>query len=152
MRRRRHRLGARGAAAVELAVAFPVVLVLLGNVVDYGVMVRRHAQLVAGVANAGAYAGKAGAAVAPDTLRAIVTASSGLSGATATASAAACYCPSGTPLALGAAVACTVTCGDGGLAAKYLTVTGSYAYSPLFPHVIGPAARTLSHSAKVMVR
>jgi Flp pilus assembly protein TadG len=152
MRRWLRPLGSRGAAAVELAVAFPVVLVLLGNIVDYGVMIRRHAQLAAGVANAGAYASRTGSGVALATLQTITTSTSGLSGATASATAAACYCPTGTPRALGTAVACTATCADGSTASKYLTVSGRYAYSPYFPHVMGPTARTLTHSATVMVQ
>jgi len=145
-------LGRRGAAAVELAIAFPIVLVLLGNVADYGLMLRRHAQLTAGVGNAAGYASRVGAEVAAATLQSIATRSSWLAGATASVSAVSCHCPAGTPRTLGAAVACTATCPDGAVAQRYLTVTGTYSYSPLFPEVIGPAARTLTHSATVMVR
>ncbi len=148
----RRSAGQRGAAAVELALAFPVVLILLGNIVDFGLVLRHHAQLAAGVANAGLYASKAGAGVSADALRGVATASSGLSGATATVSAAACYCPAGTPRTLGAAMACTATCSDGAVASKYLTISGSYAYSPLFPAVSGPGLRVLSYVATVMVR
>jgi len=145
-------LGRRGAAAVEVAIAFPIVLILLGNVVDYGLMLRRHAQLAAGVGNAAGYASRVGAAVATSTLESIATSSSWLAGATASASAVSCHCPAGTPRTLGAAVVCTVTCPGGAVAQRYLTVSGTYSYSPLFPDVIGPAARTLTHSATVMVR
>ena len=155
MRRRRGWwpvLGRRGAVALELAVALPVTAVLLGNIVDYGTMLRRHAQLAAGVANAASYAARAGAAVLPATLTGIATASSGLAGATAGASASSCHCPSGAPVVLGAAVACTATCPGGGVAQRYVTVTGSYAYVSSFPLAMTGAARTLTHSATVVVR
>lgn len=146
------RLGRRGAAAVELAVALPVTAVLLGNLVDYGIMLRRHAQLAAGVANAASYAARSGAAVSAETLMGVAVSSSVLAGATASASAASCHCPTGTPRTLGAAVACTATCTDGGVAQRYVTITGSYTYTPSFPLVVTGGARTLSHSATVMVR
>jgi Flp pilus assembly protein TadG len=151
-RRRAPRLGRRGAAAVEVAVTFPIVLILLGNVVDYGLMLRRHAQLAAGVGNAAGYASDIGATVPLGTLQTITTTSSWLAGATAVATPATCHCPTGTPRTLGAAVACTATCSDGAVAQRYLTVNGTYTYTPLFPSVIGSAPRVLTHSATVMVR
>jgi Flp pilus assembly protein TadG len=146
------RLGRRAAAAVEVAVAFPIVVILFGNLVDYGLMLRRHAQLAAGVGNAAGYASEIGASVSTTTLQSITTASSWLAGATAAATAATCHCPSGSPRTLGPALVCTATCPDGAVAQRYLTVTGTYTYTPLFPQVIGVAPRTLTHSATVMVR
>jgi Flp pilus assembly protein TadG len=150
--RRAARLGRAGAAAVELAVALPIVAILLGNLVDYGIMLRRHAQLANGVGNAAAFAARTGAAVSTETLRSIATASSWLAGATASATAAACHCPAGTPRALGAAVACTATCPSGGTAQRYVTITGTYVHSSSFPLLFAGASRTLTHSATVVVR
>ncbi len=65
------KLGRRGAAAVELAIALPITAVLLGNLVDYGMMLRRHAQLAAGVANAASYASRSGADASTATLSGI---------------------------------------------------------------------------------
>jgi Flp pilus assembly protein TadG len=152
LRRLAPRLGRRGAAAVELAVAFPIVLILFGNLVDYGLMLRRHAQLAAGVGNAAGYASEVGAGVALATLQSIATSSSWLSGVSAVATPEACHCPSGTPRVLGPVLQCTATCPDGAIAQRYLTVTGTYTYTPLFPQVIGSAPRVLTHSATVMVR
>ncbi len=146
------KLGRRGAAAVELAIALPLTAVMLGNLVDYGMMLRRHAQLAAGVANAASYAARSGAGVSTATLSGIATSSSWLTGATASATAATCHCPSGTPRALGTAVVCTATCADGGTAQRYMTVTGSYSFVPSFPLVSAAGPRTLSHSATVVVR
>jgi Flp pilus assembly protein TadG len=146
------RLGRRGAAAVELAIAVPIVAILLGNLVDYGLMLRRHAQLAAGVGNAASFAARTGASVSTETLRTITTSSSWLTGASATATAPACHCPTGMPRALGAAVACTATCADSAVAQRYITITGTYAYTPTFPQVMGASARTLTHRATVVVR
>lgn len=145
-------LGRRGAAAVELAVALPITAVLLGNLIDYGLMLRRHAQLAAGVANAASYASRGGATVSAETLMGIATSSSWLAGATASASAPSCHCPGGTPRTLGTAVACTATCAGGGVAQRYVTITGTYIYTPNFPLVVTGGARTLRHSATVVVR
>jgi hypothetical protein len=152
MRALRGRLGRRAAATVELAVAFPAVVLLLGNIADGTLMLRRHAQLAGGVANAASYAARIGGDVAVGTLQSIATSSSWLTGASASVSAVACHCPAGTPRVLGAAVACGAACADGTTAAKYVTISGSYNHSPLFPSVIGAGARTLAHSATVMLK
>jgi len=146
------KLGRRGGAAVELAFAFPVLMLLFGVVVDYGLMLRREAQLGAGVANAAQFASLSGAEVSSATLQSITQASSWLTGAAATASAATCHCPSGTPRVLGPAVVCTATCTGGATAARYISINGSYVYSPLFPGLDGMKPKTLTHSAAVMVR
>jgi Flp pilus assembly protein TadG len=143
----------RGGPVVEVALAFPLLLVVVGNLVDYGLMLRRNAQLANGVSNAAQYAALKGAEVSVTTLQSIANSSSWLTGATASATAAACYCPSGSPrITLGTAVACTATCDSGQVAQKYVTVTASYAFSPTMPGVTGLGARTLTASATVMVR
>jgi Flp pilus assembly protein TadG len=142
----------RGSAAIEVALAFPLLLMVLGNLADYGLMMRRHAQLATGVANAAQYASMSGASASAELLQGIANASSWLPGASASAGAAACYCPSGTPPALGSAVACTTTCGSGQLAQKYVTITASYIYTPMMPGPTGLTATTLTSTAKVMVR
>jgi hypothetical protein len=144
--------GRRAAASVELAVAFPAILVLLGNIADGALMLRRHGQLAGGVANAAAYAARIGGDVVPATLQSIATSSSWLTGATASVSAVACHCPSGTPRSLGTAVACGAACADGSTAAKYVSISATYSHTPMFPNVIGAGARTLSHSAIVMLK
>ena len=152
MRRLLAPLGRRAAATVELAVAFPAVLVLLGNIADGALMLRRHAQLASGVGNAASYAARIGGGVSTATLRTIATNSSWLAGANATVSVVACHCPTGTPRVLGAAVACGAACADGTTAAKYVAISATYAHTPLFPSVIGAGARTLAHSATVMLK
>ncbi len=148
------RLGAerRGVAALELAIAFPVVLLVFGNIVDYGLMMRQHAQLATGVGNAAGYASLAGMGVSSATLQTVAAASSGLAGVSASATGAACYCPSGTPRKLGAAVACNSTCADGTAAAAYVTITASYIYTPFFPGLNGMSQQTLTHTAAAMVQ
>jgi len=143
----------RGGPAVEVALAFPMLLMVLGNLVDYGLMLRRNAELANGVSNAAQYASLKGADVAAATLQSIATSSSWLTGATASANAAACYCPTAsTRFTLGTAVACTTTCTSGQLAQKYVTVTASYPFVPTMPGVTGLGNRTLTAAATVMVR
>ena len=145
-------LGRRAAATVELAVAFPAVVVLLGNIADGALMLRAHGQLAGGVANAASYAARIGGGVATGTLQTIATNSSLLTGASASVSAVACHCPSGNPRALGAAVACGSACPDSSAAAKYVTISATYNHTPAFPSVIGASARVLSHNAVVMLK
>lgn len=146
------RLGRRAAATVELAVAFPAVVLLLGNIADGALMLRRQAQLAGGVGNAASYAARIGGGVAPATLQSIATGSSWLAGASATVSAVACHCPAGNPRTLGAAVTCGAACADGSSAARYVAISATYNHAPLFPSVIGAGARTLTHSATVMLK
>ena len=41
---------------------------------------------------------------------------------------------------------------DGSTAGKYVTLSATYSHTPLFPSVIGAGARTLAHSATVMLK
>lgn len=146
------KMGRRGAAAVELALAFPVLALVFGNVVDYGLMLRQRAQLATGLSNAAQYATLTGSGVTTAMMQSITTASSWLTGATASASNSACYCPSGFPVTLGSAVSCTSTCGGGGAPAKYVTITANYTYTPFFPDLSGLTSRTITQTVTVMVR
>jgi Flp pilus assembly protein TadG len=137
---------------MEVALAAPVLLLLLGNLADYGLMLRRHAQLASGVANAAQYAALTGASVSVSTLQAVANASSWLPGATSTAMAANCYCPSGSPATLGPAVSCEAPCSSGTAPQRYVTVSASYVYTPIMPGPTGLTATTLTSSATVMVR
>jgi Flp pilus assembly protein TadG len=64
-----------------------------------------------------------------------VTITNGTATSGGTASAAdSCYCPSGSPTgwSFGAAVTCGSTCAAGGLGGKFVTVSITQTYSPLF--------------------
>ena len=119
---------------------------------DFGLLLRRRAQLATGVSNAAQYASLSGSGVSAATLQTITTTSSWLASATATASAPACYCPTGFPITLGAAVGCATTCASGASPAQYLTITATYVYTPLFPSIAYMTSKTLTQSATVMVR
>jgi Flp pilus assembly protein TadG len=121
-----------GSVAVEFAVAIPFVLVLLAGLIDTAFLVRAKMRLSNGVAAAGRYATLAGPSVSSTTLSGVVSASSNLTGATATVTGPACYCTSGTPAALASAT-CGSTCGDGSSGATYVKIIGKYTYSPIMP-------------------
>lgn len=141
-----------GWASLEVALAFPVLLLLLGNLADYGLMLRRHAQLASGVANAAQFAALTGAQVSAGTLQTVAAASSWLPGAASAAVAASCRCPTGTPAMLGATVACDAACSGGTAPQRFVTVSASYVHVPIMPGPTGLTATTLSSSATVMVR
>ncbi len=65
-----------------------------------------------------------------------VTITNGTPASSGTASNAdQCYCPTGAPptWTWGSAVTCGSSCASGGTAGKFVTVTASYNYTPLFP-------------------
>ena len=135
-----------------MALAFPVLLLLLGNLADYGLMLRRHAQLASGVANAAQYAALTGADVSATTLQTVANASSWLPGTASAALSASCFCPTGSPAVLGTAVACGAPCASGTAPQRYVTVSATYVHTPIMPGPTGLTATTLSSSATVMVR
>lgn len=57
-----------------------------------------------------------------------------------------CYCPSGAApnWSWGSAVSCGTPCAGGGFAGKFVAITASYAYTPLFPGVILSSSRGLT--------
>lgn len=79
-------------------------------------------------------------------------------GATATSGTASaadgCYCPtlSGSTVAWGSATSCGTTCASGATAGKYVAVTASHAYSPLFSSYGVVKDGTVSASAVVRVQ
>jgi hypothetical protein len=104
-----------------------------------------------GVTNAVTYAILTQGSASAATLKAVVQDASSLTGVTATASAPACYCASGTPATLVSAT-CGATCTSGGLAGTYVTISGTYTYVPLMPGYSFVTNTTLSDTATVQVK
>lgn len=134
----------RGVAAVEFAVIAPMLLLLLGGVVDFGLIMSGRSKLANAVAQAVQTALLTGPGVTQATLQSVVQTGSTNSGLTPTVTVtggAACYCISGSPAALSststalsAQNTCTGTCPTGSIGpAVYVVVAASYVYSPLMP-------------------
>jgi len=148
MTRRLSLLGSdrRGVAAVEFAVIAPMLLLLLGGVVDFGLIMSGRSKLANAVAQAVQTALLTGPSVTQAILQSVVQTAATNSGLTPTVTVTvtgspACYCISGSPAALSSTFTalsaqntCTGTCPTGSTGpAAYVVVAASYVYSPLMP-------------------
>jgi len=148
MTRRLSLLGSdrRGVAAVEFAVIAPMLLLLLGGVVDFGLIMSDRSKLANAVAQAVQTALLTGPSVTQAILQSVVQTAATNSGLTPTVTVTvtgspACYCISGSPAALSSTFTalsaqntCTGTCPTGSTGpAAYVVVAASYVYSPLMP-------------------
>lgn len=122
----------RGVAAVEFALVVPMALVLLGGVIDTGLLLWAKNRLAGAVSAASHYAVLAGTGVSITNVSGILTGSSGLSGVTAPAPVLAYKCPSGTPATFVASSSGS-PCPNGDLAASFLTISATYTYTPVMP-------------------
>jgi Flp pilus assembly protein TadG len=146
--------GTRGVAAVEFALVLPMALVLLGGVIDTGLLLWAKSRLAGAVSAASHYAVLAGTAVSTTNVAGILTGSSGLTGVTATPVPVLTWnCPSGTPatfpLATGGS---NSTCPNGDLAASFLTLSAHYTYKPLIPGYSHIATTALTETALVRLK
>ncbi|MDQ0468036.1 TadE/TadG family type IV pilus assembly protein [Labrys wisconsinensis] len=149
---------ADGASAIEFALVAPIFLLILVAMIDFGMVLYTRFNLSQGLSASANYAmvsaanasSSNGAALAAS-LSAIIPArfdatvvvnngpqsqrTSGTTVASGTVSNAdLCYCPvlSGTSLAWGSATTCASSCSGGGLAGKFVSITGSIAVTPFF--------------------
>ncbi len=126
---------AKGVAAVEFAVASPLLLMLLAVMTDFGFLNHAQTALNAAVSAGTQYAYLTGTSVAATNIQTLVQGSAGLSGVSATVTGPACYCITGSSPSLTLASAtCNGTCPDGvTTAGYYVKVKATYTYSPFFP-------------------
>lgn len=134
----------KGAAAVETALLFPVLLMLAAGVADFGFGVYDHMQLVSAVRAGTQYAVKS-----PDDAAAIRAAvEGGLSVDPAEVSiavAASCECPNG------GAVDCGGVCQDGAVR-KYVTVSAQQPRQWLVDYPLLSKPEALSAEASIRVQ
>lgn len=139
----------RGTAALEFALVMPVLLLLLGGLVEFGWAVWSDSALCNAVSQASYYGFLTGSGVSTSSLVAIAEKASALSDVTATASTPACYCASGTPATPSPATSCTTACADGTYPGTYTTIVAQYSvptFLPLFP------SPTITESAMVRLK
>lgn len=141
----------RAVAAAEFAIAVPVVLALMAWILDFSTMERNRAQLVNGVANAAQYAILTGTTVNTATLTSIAQKTSMLTGVVASVAGPGCYCTEYAPTRLVDAT-CGATCGNGNIAATYVTVTATFAFVPVLPGLSHVVNTTLSEQRSVLLQ
>lgn len=147
----------RGTAAVEFAIAVPVLLTMLGCLADFGLAFWYKGLLAGSVAQGGQYAflartdllSAATPTAAIQKVQAVVGRRLLLPSANVTVSyPLACGCVSGTPAAF-SATACGATCPNGTTAGTYVTITARHTYTPVLPFYSKLAGSTASASATV---
>ncbi len=148
-----------GAAALEFALILPLFGIIFAGAADFGAIICTKLSLESTVSSASNYALVNAANVAPATATSLATsiaaiASGDWADATVTVNAGptqtktptagassgttapvgSCYCPSVVSNAVvwGSVVTCASTCPGGGLAGKFVTISASRAYKPLF--------------------
>lgn len=131
----------RGSALVELALTFPLMLLLLAGVLDYGRALAK-AGAIANAARIGAQYGSTSVSKTTDAAgiqAAAINSAPGFSGLAVT-SAQSCQCPGG------AAVSCGGTCGPSKLL-MYVQVTVSGTSSAVFSYAGLPFTGNISAKA-----
>lgn len=136
------------AAAIEFAIAAPLMVALVIPMVDLGAGFQQQMQ-VQDAAQAGAqYALAHG--WDSTAIQNAVTSAATLSGIQASpAPATSCGCPQGTSIA---AATCGSTCTSGLAAGTYVTVNAQAGYSPLIPYPMFGQSVTLSAQATVRIQ
>jgi Flp pilus assembly protein TadG len=138
-------LGQAGAAAVEFALSAPFLIFFFIGTADFAIAYHRAIQLSEALTAGALYGFTQGQTESGSTLTSDVTSfvqsvsAVTLSSVTAAynggLAAASCYCVQGAALTFTGPVTCGSTCtdGSGSTAGKYLTITGTFTYTPMFP-------------------
>jgi hypothetical protein len=144
----------RGVASVEFALVAPVLLLLLGGIVDFGLLIVGRSQLANGLTQGTQYALLQGPAVSVTAVQDIVKEGSFLAGVEppvdVVVTGPACFCASGSPILLSPSdppltsnFTCTGSCPEGS-PGIYLIVVATYNFQPLMPlysHLASPVNR-----------
>jgi Flp pilus assembly protein TadG len=141
----------RGSAAIEFAIACPVMLIFFGGLVDFGLALWDKSTLANAVAQGAYYAYVTGTNVASTNVQTLVQNSTSLNGVHATVTGPACYCITGTPLALVAAT-CNTACSDTTTSGYFVKIVANYTYPsilPVYSHLNNP---TLTESTIVRLK
>ena len=153
-----------GVAALEFAIIAPVLLLILGGIVDFGRLLIGKGQLANGLAQTVGYVLLKGPSVAQSLIATMARDASARSGVTAGVAVAivgpACYCRSGQPvvltatsLPLSADYTCTGTCpGTTSPPGVYVIISTRYTFEPLMAFYSGLANIWVTQSATVRLQ
>lgn len=153
-------LDQRGVAALEFALTAPVLLLVMGGAIDFGLATLGSGRLASGVNHGVATAIAQGTAVTAASIVTAVQNGARLAGlidtVTVTVSGPACYCLSGSPLSLPAtstamtATGCAGTCPSGSAGPYvFMKINASFTYQALMPSYSGLNQRAVTQSAVV---
>jgi Flp pilus assembly protein TadG len=140
---------ARGNAAVEFALATPILMATLTPAVDLGIAFSEQSQVQA-AAQAGARYALLHGWNSTEIGNAVTNATT-LAGLSASpAPAQACGCPNGTGITTG--ISCNVVCGNGEYPGTYITVSAQVNYVPVLPYSLLGSNMTLSSQTMVRIQ
>jgi Flp pilus assembly protein TadG len=152
-----------GSAAVEFAIFVPFFAIIVAGTFDLGYLIYTASELTAAVSAASQYAENNAAMVSSNPSGLAADISTVISNANGpnwaipavnvnNGSSTNCYCPTGSPAnwTWGTAMTCGKPCtGGGGVAGKFVTISGSHNVSPLFPTFGLTYNGTISRTAMV---
>jgi Flp pilus assembly protein TadG len=156
--RRRHRCssGSRATAALEFAMATPLLIVMLGGAADYGLAQFYRTNLANAVEAGCEYAyltSQAGGTVTSANIQTVVTntmflPTGGASALSVTVTGPKGYCVTGTGPTMSAATAGS-TCSDGSTAGTYVVISATYTTNGLMNGFMAAATNAMTESATV---
>jgi Flp pilus assembly protein TadG len=141
----RGRSGTAGIAALEFALVLPFLFALFAGIADFSFVYHDELQLTAALAAGAQYAFTQGQTESGSTLTSDVTSfintvsTIPLSTLSATynngLSATSCYCVKGSPAVYTGPLTCGAACtdGSGSTAGRFITITGGFSYTAIFP-------------------
>lgn len=140
-------------AAIEFAIAAPVLLLMLAGAIDFGFREWSRSCLANAVAQGAYQAFLTGPTVTAASIQTMVQGDSSLTGvAVKRISAPASYCPSGSPATLGTAVTAGSACADGTTAGIYVTITATYTPVTFLPFYSGLSGKAITEAATVRLQ
>jgi Flp pilus assembly protein TadG len=141
----------RGVAAVEFALAAPILLGALVPVADLGIAFAKQQQLRQAVQAGTQYAaGNPWNQNSPTQIAAAVTAATPLTGMTVSPSPyQQCGCPNGSAITT---TTCGNACSGGDTAGYYVVVSAQLTYTPVLPYSLLGSSRVLSAQSTIRVR
>lgn len=141
----------RGVAVVEFAIIAPVLLLLLGGLVDFSLAFWNKRVLADSVAQGAQYASLVGSGVAVGAVQTIVRRKLSLPASGVSVTGPGCYCVAGAP-ATATTQPCANTCPDGAPPGLYVVIAARYTYTPILPFYSGLADPALTETAMVRLR
>jgi len=141
----------KGAAAIELALISPILVILFAGIVEIGMASYQAMQVQAAVEAGALYAAKNGASDLAGITQAVVNAT-GTSGITASpAPLAFCGCPASSGV-VSQSSDCTTRCPDGTLPGQYVRVSAALPHQTIMPFLALPLPATLTAQSTVRVQ
>jgi Flp pilus assembly protein TadG len=157
MLRRLRKSGRSGVAAFELTLLLPVLVAIFLGLADFSLAYHQELQVDATLASAAEFAFTDGQTNTGSTLTSDITNFIGVISPGLTASAVYndndttvgdCYCVTGSPPSYTLASSCGAACSDGSTSGKYVSITVSFTYTPLFAadklFFSGPISQTVT--------